>query len=297
MPVVSSRTASDDGAGKLPPGASPAASPSAMPAADSAAGDANLRVPPGDTQMDAIINGKGVPIPVDTDPLGINGRGGKAVADTSAGAAPARGRSPEPEKAPASGAGGAPATDAGAATADDALAASAAPARVPLPPTRPVVAPTKAGRPLPGLPAEASAGDVFIALSEQKSEDAAKSAYHDLQADSLTFSASSTQTFSVSILAIRASVTASASGRLPKWRPGTSAAAMRLPAATVTSRSTDQGFEKSPHRRPPLAILRSAQLARSATVYLARNGFAMTIISRVVRRVESAFAIVVAASA
>jgi hypothetical protein len=45
------------------------------------------------------------------------------------------------------------------------------------------------------------------------------------------------------------------------------------------------------------SILRSAQFLRSATVKLARNGFAVTIISRVVRPVESAFAIVVAASA
>ena len=165
VPAVSGETAADEA---VPPGGSPAAPPSATPAAGSAGGDASLRVPPGNTQMDAIINGKGVSIPVDIDPLRINRGGVKAVADIPAGAAPARGRSPEPERASASGAGGAPsATDSGAAAAD-ASVASAAPAKVPIPPTRPVV-PTKAG-------------NAFIELSEQKSEDAAKSAYHGLQA-------------------------------------------------------------------------------------------------------------------
>ena len=44
-------------------------------------------------------------------------------------------------------------------------------------------------------------------------------------------------------------------------------------------------------------ILRSAQLRRSATVNRRRNGFAATIMSRVVRPLASAPAIVVAASA
>ena len=96
--------------------------------------------------MDDVINGRGVPIPVNVDPLGVNGGGNKSAADKAAGAAPVRGRLPEPGSVSASAAGAAaPATD-NDATGADGASAGRAPARVPIPPTKPVV-PKKASGP------------------------------------------------------------------------------------------------------------------------------------------------------
>jgi hypothetical protein len=128
MPVVvSNKAASDGGAGKPHPGASPAVPPSAN---DGGAADAGSDAPSGETQMDAIINNEGVSIPVDVDPLVTSGGANKAAADASA--VPTRGPSPEPigvSESDASGA--APASDDGTAVTDDASAVPAAPARVP----------------------------------------------------------------------------------------------------------------------------------------------------------------------
>jgi hypothetical protein len=110
--------------------------------------------------MDAALNGKGVPIPINTDPLGING-GDKAAADASAGAVPKRGRSPEPVGVSMNDRSGTtPASYSGVAAADDASAMPASPARVPIPLLRPVF-PNKAGKPLSTVPAIASSGDVY----------------------------------------------------------------------------------------------------------------------------------------
>ena len=152
MPVVGSKATSDDGAGKLSPGASPAVPPSATPAADGAA-DASSDAPSGEKQMDPVINGKGSPIPINADPLALNGGGGKAAAD---GATPARRRSPEPASVSVSDtSNAAAASDNGAAAADDGSAVPAAPARVPIPRARPIVLPHKAGKVLPDNPAVA----------------------------------------------------------------------------------------------------------------------------------------------
>ena len=130
--------------------------------------------------MDDVLYGSGSPIPVNADPLGITG-GGKAAPEASAGAAPPRARPAEAGSVSAGGAPGA-ATDNGAAAGDDASPVGAAPVKVPVPPTKPVVVPNKAGKPSPAPSAVAPSGNVFIHLSAQKSEDAAKSAYQDLQA-------------------------------------------------------------------------------------------------------------------
>ena len=150
MPVVGSKATSDDGAGKLSPGASPAVPPSATPAAAGAA-DASSDAPSGEKQMDAVINGKGSPIPINADPLALNGGGGKAAAD---GATPARRRSPEPASVSVSDtSNAAAASDNGAAAADDGSAVPAAQVRVPIPRARPIVLPDKAGKVLPDNPA------------------------------------------------------------------------------------------------------------------------------------------------
>jgi hypothetical protein len=151
MPVAGSKATSDDGAGKLLPGATPAVPPSATPATAGAA-DASSDAPSGEKQMEAVINGKGSPIPINADPLALNGGGGKAAAD---GATPARRRSPEPASVSVNDTSNAAALDNGAAAADDGSAVPAAPARVPIPRARPIVLPHKAGRVLPDNPAVA----------------------------------------------------------------------------------------------------------------------------------------------
>ena len=98
--------------------------------------------------MDAIINNKGVSIPVNVDPLATSGGANKAAADA---AVPTP--LPEPVGVSASDASGAaPASDNGTAVADDVSAVAAAPARVPLPRLKPTVTPDKAGEPLPTPP-------------------------------------------------------------------------------------------------------------------------------------------------
>jgi hypothetical protein len=152
--------ASDDG-GKPASGAGP---PSATPAADAAAADTSSHASSGATQMDAVINGRGLPIAINPDPLGINGSAYKAAADSSAGGAPApKGLA---ERAPAASAsdasGAAPASDNGAAGAADASAAVlAAPARVPIPRGKPMAIPDKADKPLPPPPPVAFSGDLY----------------------------------------------------------------------------------------------------------------------------------------
>jgi hypothetical protein len=187
MTVVSSKAASADDAGKLPAGASPAVPPAAGPTAD-----ANPDVPPKTTQMDAVVdNGKGLPIAVNADPLGANGGGDKtgAVATPGGGASGAR----------AAAAGSVPASDDAASAApvanDGAAAEPAAVAKPPTPPAKPAdkpvvlasrgpidLTPSKGAKPSPAVPAAAPAGSAFVQVSAQKSEDAAKSAYRDLQA-------------------------------------------------------------------------------------------------------------------
>jgi hypothetical protein len=109
--------------------------------------------------MDAIINNKGVSIPVNVDPLATSGGANKAAADASA--VSTRGPLPEPIGVSASDtSGGAPASDKGTAVTDDASAVPAAPPRVPLRRPRPTVILDKAGKPLPTPPAVASSGDL-----------------------------------------------------------------------------------------------------------------------------------------
>jgi hypothetical protein len=139
--------------------------------------------------VDLVDHGKGLSIPVNADPSALNGGGDKAAADASAGAGPA-GASRVPGDAPASDtADDASTSDNGGAGVDDASAAFAAPAVVPIPPARPVHMPVVArpGDPVGLHPkkageALASSGAVFVQLSAQKSANAAKSTYHDLQA-------------------------------------------------------------------------------------------------------------------
>jgi len=157
MPAVSSKAASDGGADKPPPGASPAVPPSAT---GGDAADASSDAKSWETQMDAIINNEGVSIPIDVDPLATSGGANKVAADASV--VPTRGSSPERVGVSAGDAGGAaPAPDNGTAVADDASAVAAAPARVPLPRSKPTVAPDKAGAPLPTPPPVASSGDLY----------------------------------------------------------------------------------------------------------------------------------------
>ena len=156
MPVVSSKAASAGGAGKPPPGASPAVPPSAN---DGGAADAISDAPSGETQMDAIINNKGVPITVNVDPLATSGGANKAAADADA--VPTRGPLPEPAGVSASDASGsAPASDKGTTVADDASAVPTAPARVPIPRPKPTI-PDKASEPLPTPPAATPSGDLY----------------------------------------------------------------------------------------------------------------------------------------
>jgi hypothetical protein len=95
VPVVASKTADDAGAGNLPAGVSPAVPPSSAIFPVSAV-DAGWDAASGETQMDAVINGKVSPIAVSADPLGIDGGAHKQVAAASAGAEAARGSSAEP---------------------------------------------------------------------------------------------------------------------------------------------------------------------------------------------------------
>ena len=157
MPAVSSKAASDGGADKPPPGASPAVPPSAT---GGDAADASSDAKSWETQMDAIINNEGVSIPIDVDPLATSGGASKAAADADA--VPTRGPLPEPFGVSAGDASGAaPASDKGAAVADDASAVPTAPARVPIPRPKPTVIPDKATEPLPTPPAVASSGDLY----------------------------------------------------------------------------------------------------------------------------------------
>jgi hypothetical protein len=155
MPVVSSKAASDGSAGQPPPGASPAVPPSAD---DGGAADASSDAPSGETQMEAIINNKGVPITVNVDPLATSGGANKAAADAAA--VPTRGPLPAPVGVSASDASGATASDNGAAAADDASPVPAAPARVPIPRPKPTI-PDKASEPLPTPPAATPTGDLY----------------------------------------------------------------------------------------------------------------------------------------
>jgi hypothetical protein len=162
VPVVASKTADDAGASNLPAGASPAVPASASIFPVGAVVDVGGGAASGETQMDTIINGKGSPIAVNADPLGINGGANKAAAAPSAGAAAARGPSAEPRSTSASDASGAaPASDNGAAAKADASAVPAALASAPTPPHKPVVIGNKAGKRLPTLPAIASSGNLY----------------------------------------------------------------------------------------------------------------------------------------
>ena len=111
--------------------------------------------------MDAVLNGKGLPLPVNVDPLATSGGAKKAAAEVSTAAVPTRGPSPEPVGVSASDAGGAaPASDKGTTVADDASAVPTAPARVPIPRPKPTI-PDKASEPLSTPPAVASSGDLY----------------------------------------------------------------------------------------------------------------------------------------
>ena len=79
MPLVDGKTASDEGVGTPSPGSDPAVSPSPPPSANGSAADASSKSPSGETQMDAVINGKGLPIPIATEPLAHNAYGDEAV--------------------------------------------------------------------------------------------------------------------------------------------------------------------------------------------------------------------------
>jgi hypothetical protein len=84
-PVIGGdKAARGDGSGSAGSGAIRAAVPDATPAADTAATDADSRGRSQETQMDDVLNGRGSPIPVNADPLGI--AGGKDTAGAVAGA-------------------------------------------------------------------------------------------------------------------------------------------------------------------------------------------------------------------
>ena len=153
MPPVSSKAASDDDAGKLPLGGSPAVPPSA---AGGGAADAGSDA---ETQMDAIINNKGVSIPVNVDPLATSGGANKAAADADA--VPTRGPLPEPAGVSASDASGGALMSDSAAAKTDASAVPAALARAQTLPHKRVVVANKAGKRLPTLPAIASSGNLY----------------------------------------------------------------------------------------------------------------------------------------
>ena len=161
MPVVASRTTADAGAGNLPAGASAAVPPSAAIFPVSAVVDPGWDAASGETQMDAVINGKVSPIAVSADPLGINGGAHKAAADPSAGAAAARGPSAEPRIVSASDASGGALMSDSAAAKTDASAVPAALARAQTLPHKRVVVANKAGKRLPTLPAIASSGNLY----------------------------------------------------------------------------------------------------------------------------------------
>jgi len=193
MPAVGSKAA--DNADKLPRSVNPTAAPSIMPAAESARAGASSDAAIGETQADTAVDSRKVsPIPVNADPPAVGG-GDKPVTDASVGAASAPGGSPRPGSIPSSDAGAAvPASDDSAAATDDAAGAPAAPAEPPTPPAKPVnkpiifpsrrgpigIAPNKAGKPLASSRAGHSS-DVFVQLSAQKSQGAAKSTYYGLQ--------------------------------------------------------------------------------------------------------------------
>jgi len=160
MPAVASKTTGDASAGNLPAGASAAVPPSAAIFPVSAV-DAGWDAASGETQMDAVINGKVSPIAVSADPLGINGGAHKAAADPSAGAAAARGPSAEPGIVSASDASGGALMSDSAAAKTDASAVPAALARAQTLPHKRVVVANKAGKRLPTLPAIASSGNLY----------------------------------------------------------------------------------------------------------------------------------------
>ena len=161
MPVVASKTA-DTGAGNLPAGASAAVPPSAAIFPVSAVVDAGWDAASGETQMDAVINGKVSPIAVSADPLGIDGGAHKPVAAPSAGAAAARGSSAEPGSVSVSDASGSVSASDNSETAKaDASVAPAIVTRAPTPSTKRVLVANKAGKRLPTLPAVASSGGLY----------------------------------------------------------------------------------------------------------------------------------------
>jgi hypothetical protein len=157
MPVVASKAA-DAGAGNLSPAVPP--SPAIFPV--SAVVDAGWDATSGETQMDAVINGKVSPIAVIADPLGINGGANKPAAAPSAGAAATRGGSAEQgSESVKDASGGAPASDNGAAATADASAGPTALPRASAPSTKRVVVANKAGKRLPTLPAITSSGNLY----------------------------------------------------------------------------------------------------------------------------------------
>ena len=161
MPVVAGKTTADAGAGNLPAGASAAVPPSAAIFPVSAV-DAGWDAASGETQMDAVINGKVSPIAVSADPLGIDGGAHKPVAAPSAGAAAARGSSAEPGSVLVSDASGSvPASDNSETAKADASVAPATLTRAPTPSTKRVLVANKAGKRLPTLPAIASSGGLY----------------------------------------------------------------------------------------------------------------------------------------
>jgi hypothetical protein len=191
---VGSKATPDDNADKLPRSVNPAAPPSSMPAAESAEAGVSSDAAIGEAQTDKAVDSEKVsPIPVNADPPAVGGD--KYAMDSSVRAASAPGGSPQPGSIPSSAAGAAiPASDDSAAATDDASGAPAAPAEPPTPPAKPVnkpiifpsrggpisLAPNKAGKLLASSRAGHSS-DVFVQLSAQKSQGAAKSTYHGLQ--------------------------------------------------------------------------------------------------------------------
>jgi hypothetical protein len=151
----------------------------------------------GKTPTDSVVDKDNIlSIPVDADPLAINRDRDNIGGDASAGAALAAGPASDVAGATSASDNGGAAANGGAGV-DDASAAPTAPAGVPIPPAdrpvdKPVVVfstsgtvglhPKKAGEPLASPPTVASSGGAFVQLSAQKSENTAKSTYHDLQA-------------------------------------------------------------------------------------------------------------------
>jgi hypothetical protein len=196
MPAVGGKAAPEHGADELPRSVNPAAVPSAMPAPESAAANASSVNAIGETQLDtAVDHDKVSAIPVNPDPSAIGG-GEMPAMDASAGAASAATGSLQAGSMPSSAAGAAaPLSDSGAAVANDDLGARAPPAKAPTPPAKPAdkpvifasrggpigPAPNKVAKQVTSPLAGAFSSGVFVQLSAQKSQGAAKSTYHSLQ--------------------------------------------------------------------------------------------------------------------